>query len=328
MGSPYRIALIGFGLIGRQRLQAIEALIEDGINIQIIGICDPVLDSTYKNLSLSEILEMDPDLVIVSTPHDLAKNFSIKLLKTRSKLLVEKPLGRTLKEFESIAQSVIKENQLFVGFNYPYFEGIRALESDIRKNKFGEIYRLSLNMGHGGSPGDDLTWKLDPIRAGGGCLIDPGIHLFDLIYFLLDEVAEVDFCRTSSPFWKTGIEEIAICSLHTKKIGVIEVNISITQWKSTFGIKVEGSSGYGEVVGRGKSYGPQTYRRGTKWSWLNGNSQSMNEELVLETNCDASFKDEIRDLILENCDSAVWNSLARMRNAMQLVENCRKLAFI
>ena len=328
MKSPYRIALIGFGLIGKQRVQAIEALIEDGMDIEIVGICDPNSKSTYKNLSLAEILKLDPDLVIVSTPHDLVKDFSMKLLKTQSKILIEKPLGRTLQEFESIAQSVIRENQLFVGFNYPYFEGIRALKSDIGTNKFGDIYRLNLNMGHGGSPGDDLTWKLDPIRAGGGCLIDPGIHLFDLVYFLLDEVAEVDFCRTSRPFWKTGIEEIASCLLHTKRIELVEVSISITQWKSTFGIKVEGSSGYGEVIGRGKSYGPQTYRRGTKWSWLNGNSQTMNEELVLESDCDASFKDELRDLILGNCDSAVWNSLARMRNAIQLVEKCRQLALI
>lgn len=54
----------------------------------------------------------------------------------------------------------------------------------------------------------------------------------------------------------------------------------------------------------------------------------MNEELVLESDCDASFKDELRDLILGNCDSAVWNSLARMRNAIQLVEKCRQLALI
>ena len=47
-------------------------------------------------------------------------------------------------------------------------------------------------------PGQEKTWKLNEERAGGGCLIDPGIHLLDLCMLLAPdglEVLEVDLVR-------------------------------------------------------------------------------------------------------------------------------------
>ena len=75
--------------------------------------------------------------------------------------------------------------------------------------------------------------------------------------------------------------------------------VSNVSWKSTFTIKVLGTEGYGIVNGRGRSYGPQTYIRGKRWGWETAKNQQASEELVLTSNCEDSFADELAN-ILEN----------------------------
>src|ERR1035441_4976780 len=68
--------------------------------------------------------------------------------------------------------------------------GIRQAIRDALSGQFGTLINVSMVLGHGGAPGMEKGWKLDPIRAGGGCLIDPGIHLLDLCNLLAPEGLE------------------------------------------------------------------------------------------------------------------------------------------
>lgn len=321
-----KVGVVGLGLIGRQRLEALIELNRRGRGLDIVGVHDPYVPMPHLAITLENLIDTRPSLIIVSTPHDVAVKYLEEILPHGIQVLVEKPVGRSTSEYEQIVQLARDSSQLFVGLNYQYFEGIRQLVQDVRNERFGDLISLSIEMGHGGSPSDIGSWKLDPERAGGGALLDPGVHLLDLAATLAGESTCVESCVTSSRFWKTGIEEDALVVLQSETVPVISLRVSITQWRSRFRIEVVGTEGYGIVEGRGRSYGEQTYVVGQRWSFLNGQSQRESEEVVVTTSCETSFVDEIDDLLFGLELSPVHSSASRFKNAIALVDECRRKA--
>lgn len=290
---------MGLGLIGRERLQAATAnrlTVVGGVDAQATP---ATLDNRIELVpTVDELLEREPDLVTVAVPHDVAGGIAIQCLRAGANVLVEKPLGRNLDEAEAIVAAQQRPGQLTVGFNYRFFAGVRNLIEDVQSGSFGVVTRVAIALGHGGSPGDEKTWKLDGQRAGGGCLIDPGVHALDLMLLLLGPDLDPLSLATWSGFWGTGIEEEARATLITPEGTLGALDISIVRWRSEFRIEVHGTEGYGVVTGRGRSYGPQEYRRGRRWGWRDtGRSQAETEEIVCTDDCAKSFVDELRDVV-------------------------------
>lgn len=324
----FRVGLVGFGLIGRQRFAAVEAMRVTGIDAEIVAIFDPYAERPDFCNTLNELMDRAPDLIILATPHDTTVDLLRRLLPTGVQVLAEKPIGRSVPEFQALSQLRTSADQVCVGLNYQYFEGLAALIEDSRKGVFGSGIKISIEMGHGGSPGDERSWKLDPIRAGGGALLDPGIHLFDLAATLGGDSITVHSCISSSPFWQTGVEEVATTIMRSDSFPIIELQVSVAQWRSRFRVEVIGTEGYGIVEGRGRSYGHQTYVRGQRWGFLSGVSQRESEERVLKTDCEQSFRDELIDIVREGPNSRVRKSFGRMGVAMRLVDESRLAAGI
>ncbi len=327
------VGFVGAGLIGGERIKAFAALAAEGVLLRAAGVVDPFnpkVDGLGASIgapalgSVEALIDAGPDLVVVATPHDTALDVAGELLDAGIRVLLEKPLGRTLEEATALAARQKYAGQLSVGYNFRFFEGIRLFMDDLRKGAFGRPISLTFTLGHGGAPQDLKGWKLDPVRAGGGCLIDPGVHLLDLA--CQAEPREIEFRggNTWSGFWNTGIEEDCHLILAGCTIPTIQVNASIVRWRSTFRIECFGTEKYGIVEGRGRSYGPQTYRRGTRWAWRQGKPQMETEELVVTTSGDKVFIDELRALLLprEGHAASVATAAEAVR-VMELLERCR-----
>jgi predicted dehydrogenase len=237
---------------------------------------------------------------------------------------MEKPMGRNLLEAEKlVAADAHGPGRLHVGMNYRFFAGIRQCMGDIYTGRFGQLVSCRMSLGHGGAPGDEKTWKLDPLRAGGGCLIDPGIHLLDLALLLAND-ASVDSADGWSGFWRTGIEEECRVMLSSSAVPLISLDVSVVRWRSQFAFEISGTEGYGIVTGRGRSYGPQVYRRGERWGWKAGSSQAESEVEVSRTDGSESFRDELRALLADDCDQPTPCDAAQARRAMALLEEARE----
>ena len=129
-------------------------------------------------------------------------------------------------------------------------------------------------MAHGHSPTiKNLENKKS--MAGGGVIIDPGIHIINLLKFLLKKNRNKKSNNYKKLFWKTGIEEVALIILKTKKIPIIKVNLSIVKWRSEFKIEINGEKKYAALSGRGSHYGPQVYRQGQRWGWLKSKNKNQ-----------------------------------------------------
>ena len=241
---------------------------------------------------LDAFLARAADLVIIACPHDVATEQTCQALNAGHCVLLEKPVGRNLSETNRISQAAKNGRGFFVGLNYRFMPGVAALVADWRSRRFGDPISLRLEIGHGGKPGDEKTWKLDPLRCGGGALLDPGIHLIDLSALLADAPLEIQAANAWKGFWKTGIEEDVHLLLRSGMVSV-SVTISVVRWRSHFEIFALGSEGYGYVTGRGRSYGRQLYRRGRRWGWQTAKDQTSSEELVIDDACEESFADEL-----------------------------------
>jgi predicted dehydrogenase len=183
-----RVSIVGLGLIGSERLRAVETLRRRGRAVGIDVCYDPfnpnlasILQGTGYEIStsLDGLIARRPDLVVVAVPHDVGPAIVRKLLSCGLKVLMEKPLGRCLDEARTITACRAEPDQLWIGHNFRFFAGIGSLLDDIHAGRFGRAIGLSILMGHGGSPRDRDSWKLDKTRAGGGAHIDPRIHLIE-----------------------------------------------------------------------------------------------------------------------------------------------------
>ncbi len=323
-----KVALVGLGLIGRERYRALQTLAERGMPVSISGVLDPASPESEVDLAvpdLEALIATEPDWFVVATPHDVAVEMVRRLLPAGARVLVEKPLGRSLAEAEALA-GMAAPGQLWVGFNYRFFVGIHALLSDVHRGLFGRPISVEALVGHGGAPGMEASWKLDPVQAGGGALIDPGVHLLDLA-LLLGGGKPLQVLGGSSwhGFWNTGVEEECQLLLGNEQLPTANLQISIVRWRSTFRLAFHGEDGYGIVEGRGRSYGPQTYRRGRRWGWQGASSQADSEELVAATDGNDVFARELQALLFGPADAVVGPcDTAQAVAGMRLLEACRR----
>ncbi len=329
-----KVCLVGAGLIGKERLLSLKKLQKKGKNVEITGIFDPFApnkDEIAREFgteffpSLDFLFGSKPDWVFIATPHDDATEIAKKALKRGFNVLVEKPLGRSYKEAKSIHDCMVKKNQLWVGFNYRFFGGISEAIKDIRQKKFGDLISINILMGHGGNPKDKKTWKLNVKKAGGGCLIDPGVHLLDICQLIAGDRLEVLCGLSWKGFWKTGIEEETSLLLRAGKVA-INFQVSIVKWASTFRMEINGTKKYGIVTGRSRSYGEQKYVIGERWGWMKGGSQKDAEKVVLVSPNTDSFAKEVEALLFGSPSHSPLKpcSGAEALEVMKLLDKCRK----
>jgi len=332
-----KVAIIGAGLIGCERISALQKISKIHDEVEISAVYDPdsnVRCNAFKKFNTPICKELDlalsnkPDWVFICTPHHVAGEIIKKSFEAGANVLVEKPLGRNLPECDEIIKYKPKDRELFVGFNFRFFAGIDAALKDCRMGKFGKLISVNLVLGHGNSPGMEKSWKLDPSQCGGGCLIDPGVHLLDLILNISSGPIDIKCVKTWRGFWNTGIEEEAHIIMSDINHTIFNTQISINKWRSTFRLEINGTEGYGIVEGRGRSYGRQIYRTGVRWGWqsqefISNISQAISEVVVIDNDpCDDSFVNETSAILGLKTFNSMPCDYIKARQVMSLLDRC------
>lgn len=323
-----RVGVMGCGGMGQKRIAALKLLEAEGLPVKYIGVSDEARYLDYE--TLDELLLDKPDWIIVCLPHDVAVEQTCKALDAGVKVFMEKPMGRTVYEALKLSEAeyYAGRERLFVGMNYRFYPGVIALMGDLKAGYFGDLISVEMTLGHGGKPGDEKTWKLDPKRNG-GALLDPGVHLLDLLEQMpIGALWTEGHCEVKG-FWNTGIiEEAHACLCSTGSHGFATLTASIVRWRNTFRIQVNGTDGYGIVERRGGNYGPQSYRRGKRWGWRDSGSHWPEDWVVRQANCETVFADELRELFFPSgkephvCTSAEALETMRLYDRLATIGQC------
>ena len=323
-----KILVIGAGLIGAQRIQALTKLAP----VSEIVAYDPKVPTGTKLSAKAEAVNEPSafankyDAAVVATPHDTATEMLPKVFPLAPFVLVEKPLGRTAAEAESlIAAGKRSGSRIFVGLNYRFLKNVQRLQKLLSSGEYGKVLGVDGVLAHGAQPGYEKSWKTDAVRCGGGVCIDPGIHLFDLLQWFFGG-AELAAGQLSRQFWPIQVEDHASLVLTLPGGAVANLYLSLSSWQSRMELTVETENAQFLLRGRGKFYGSQRLTIVSKWPWLQ-------PEQPRETQFDYGMEDVSLQLETEEFIAACSGKKANLTIAtsddalrsMRIVDACYSL---
>jgi predicted dehydrogenase len=257
------VLVVGCGLIGRRRARSARAHAGSRLCAVVdadpaaaeqlaAGACDVVADWR------AALLRPDVDVVVVATPNAWLADIAVAALEAGKHVLMEKPMGRGLEEALRIARAAEGSSGLLrIGFNHRHHPGIRRAAERVRSGALGPLITIRARYGHGGRPGLEQEWRSDPVQAGGGELLDQGVHLADLFHWLAGMPDEV-FAMTQTAAWPIApLEDNAYALLRFGHGAVGQWHVSMSQWKNLFSLEIHGEAGAVIVEGLGGSYGTE-----------------------------------------------------------------------
>lgn len=135
--------------------------------------------------TLHDALAVHPDGVVIASPSALHAVQALEALEVGVPVFCQKPLGRTAPEARRVVREAARRD-LRLGGDFAYRETAfaRRMRSIVASGDLGDLYAADLTFHNAYGP--DGGWFYDPALSGGGCLIDLGIHLVDLVLWLLD----------------------------------------------------------------------------------------------------------------------------------------------
>jgi predicted dehydrogenase len=186
-----RLAFLGVGWIGRNRM---EAIVADGCG-EVVAVADASREVAAQARAfapqavvaetLDELLELAPDGVVIATPSAMHAAQATRALERGAAVFCQKPLARTREETSRVVSTARAADRLLgVDLSYRHTAAMREIRQIVAAGEIGEVYAIDLVFHNAYGP--DKPWFRDPALSGGGCVIDLGIHLVDLALWTLD----------------------------------------------------------------------------------------------------------------------------------------------
>lgn len=261
-----RVAVIGAGLIGSRRA-AVAAAHPDS---QVVRVVDVNLERAQQVAAQhgaqastawqDAVNDPQVDAVVVSTLNKFLSPIAVAALQAGKHTLAEKPPGRNGAEAAAIATaSAANPGVVFkAGFTLRFQPALRHAQALCAAGEIGPLMFVRAVYGHGGRPGYDKEWRGNVDLAGGGEMLDQGVHLIDLARWFLGDFSDAR-AALGRWFWDIApLEDNAFITLTTAGGQVAQMHTTWTQWKNRFSFEVFGRDGYARVEGLGGSYGEQT----------------------------------------------------------------------
>jgi predicted dehydrogenase len=237
---------------------------DDG-DLDVVGIAEPDKALAEKYLakyklpmslwypSVAEMLEKaKPEAVTTFTSTYDHLEVIKECAKRKVHVMVEKPLAVSVDHAKQI-QALAKANNIQVITNYEttWYGTNRAIEDVKAGNKIGPFRKIVVHDGHEGPkeinvPKEFFDWLTDPVKNGGGAIMDFGCYGANLITWLMDgqrPTSVTAVTQTIKPdIYPRVDDEATIIVTYPQTQGIIQAS-----WNWPFGrkdIEIYGKTGY------------------------------------------------------------------------------------
>lgn len=253
-----RLGFVGTGRIARIHAESALRLPD----VEIVAAVNPhrtSLDSfadTYhiehRFASVTEMVSAgDVDAVVINTPNFRHKTEATTALEAGMSVLVEKPMTMNYEEARQLAETASRsQGSLMVAQNWRWDEEVRWLRDIVEKNKVGTVVRtharaVHVNWGPSG-------WFTRKELAGGGALIDMGVHAIDATRFVLGDPLPVNvFARIGTHYISSDVDDTALLIIEWENGAVSTIDSGWWQPHADgegFTVGVHGTMGYASVL--------------------------------------------------------------------------------
>lgn len=292
-----KVGIAGYGIVGKRRHQ----FISEHPALMVTAICEQTFPKAFSGLpgincfnSYHELLQTELNILFVCLPNNIAAEVTIAGLEKGLHVFCEKPPGKDVNDIRNVIEIEKRYPgiKLKYGFNHRYHDSVREALRIIQSGELGEVINLRGVYGKSRVIPFSGGWRSKRELAGGGILLDQGIHMVDLMRLFCGEFEEVK-SFISNDFWKHDVEDNAYALLKDKKGRVAMLNSSATQWQHKFNLEISLTQGYIELHGilsGSKSYGEERIVVGKRDE---DSDNGQMESRVVKFLQDNSWKDEV-----------------------------------
>jgi predicted dehydrogenase len=325
MTGKLRVGIAGYGVVGKRRRQFID--LHPGLTT--VAVCDRTFssdgvlpDGVRRYRTYEPLLEEDLDVLFVCLTNDIAPDATIAGLERGLHVFCEKPPGRDLSDVARVMLVERKhpELKLKYGFNHRYHDSARDALRIIRRKELGNVINLRGVYGKSAIiTFKDNDWRSKRALAGGGILLDQGIHMVDMMRLFAGDFVDV-YSFVSNGYWHHDVEDNAYALMRTRDGVVAMLHSSATQWRHRFHLEIaltEGTIIMSGILSGSKTYGAETITIAYKSPDDAGDPR----EVTTRYNQDNSWRDEIAEFYdsIINDTSVIEGSSSEALKSMHLV---------
>ncbi|MBF0504262.1 MAG: Gfo/Idh/MocA family oxidoreductase [Candidatus Omnitrophica bacterium] len=293
-----KVGIAGYGVVGKRRREVIDK----HAGLQTVALCDRVFSSDGKfddgvrfYTHYKELLKEDLDILFVCLTNDIAAQVTVAGLERGLHVFCEKPPGRDLNDIARVIACEKKHPglKLKYGFNHRYHDSVREALRIIKAGELGAVINMRGVYGKSKIISFDSDWRTKRALAGGGILLDQGIHMVDLMRLFAGDFTDVH-SFVSNSYWHHDVEDNAYALMRTADGVVAMLHSSATQWRHRFQLEITLARGMiilSGILSGSKSYGAETLLV----AYADDKDEGDPREVTIRYNQDNSWWDEICD---------------------------------
>jgi predicted dehydrogenase len=225
-------------------------------------------DNSWEQMIENEKL----DIISICTPNYLHAPIALKAIEKKCHVLCEKPIAITHEELNQIESTLRAKNLIFfTSFQKRYNSIFTLIKSTIDEEILGKITLVRYYFSHYGpykswKALSEEKWFFNGEKAGGGVLLDLGVHCIDILRYLLGEYDKVNGVNFETSCIKMEEEDNCNVLFRFKNgaSGIISVSWCNEPLET---IEIYGIKGFIKVDLSGRippSFGPKSLRRREK----------------------------------------------------------------
>jgi predicted dehydrogenase len=185
-----KLGFVGLGWIGLERFKRVAEGFPDCIH----AFFEPDEKSAAEALAIApnalrlntfeDLIDEPIAGVVIATPNSFHSQQAVRSLDRGIAVFCQKPLCLTAEEAGRVVRAAREADRLLsVDHSYRWLSSVQALNEILRSGSLGTVFGADLVFHNAYGP--QKKWFFDHAVAGGGCLLDLGVHLLDLLFWVL-----------------------------------------------------------------------------------------------------------------------------------------------
>lgn len=240
MANNLQAGLIGYGKMGKIRARAMKEVGGAELVAAFDPHNDPAVDGYVRAATPEQIIQ-DPaiEALFICTPNYLNKPLTIAGLQAGKHVFCEKPPAFTAQDIREVrVAEAASGKKLMYGFNHRHHGSIKKAKELLDSGEYGRLLWMRGRYGKSVDANFFETWRAKKELAGGGILIDQGIHMLDLFLHFANDFDIVQ-ALVQHLYWDLEIEDNVFAHFLNTRTGVAaSLHSTMLQWRHLFSLEI------------------------------------------------------------------------------------------